>query len=119
MYLLDIDRLKNRIHVTFAVSFDEVEAKALYHEIRDRLSELRPGFHILCDLSTLEDFKSEAKIHFRSVMDLCNEHGVDKVIRILPDPHENFGLNLMSYFHYSKQVKQITCKSLKEAQQHL
>ena len=119
MYLLDIDARKNRIHITFSASFDEDEAKKLHAEIEERLPELRPGFHVLCDLSTLNDFKTKAKVHFRSVMDLCNKHGVHKVIRIFPNPRENFGVNLMSYFHYCEAVKQVTCHSFEEAQKHL
>lgn len=119
MYLLDIDRAKNRVHLTLSDHFDTEQAAALLQEMRQRIEELKPEFSVLCDVSILETFDTDAKTHFRGIMDLCNERCVGKVIRIIPDPLNNFGLNIMSMFHYCDNVKIITCESFEEAQKHL
>ena len=56
---------------------------------------------------------------FRGIMDLCNEHGVKKVIRIVPNPLHDFGLTGMSHFHYGSGVKVVTCRNLDEAIDYL
>jgi hypothetical protein len=51
-------------------------------------------------------------------MDLCNENGVGKVVRIVPCPLSDFALTIMSYFHYDHGVPVITCKNFDEASRH-
>jgi anti-anti-sigma regulatory factor len=119
MYLVEIDHERNRIHITLSERFDEGEAKALLAELRSRFEELEKDFHVLCDLTTLEHFDRAARRQFKRVMDLCNEGGVRKIIRIIPDPLDNFGLTVMSHFHYDNGVQIINCRNIKEALKHL
>lgn len=119
MYSFEIDQKNNRIHLTLTECFNELQSIHLLKEVTERLNELERGFCILCDLSALDEFESKAKTHFRSIMDLCNTHGVKKVIRIIPDPLNNFGLTLMSYFHYPEHISVVNCTTTKDAQKHL
>lgn len=118
MYLLEVDPVRNRLHITLAGAFSESDAKALHSELEERLAELKSDFHVLCDLSSLEDFEKTARPHYRAVMDLCSHSGARKVIRIIPDPLNNFGVTIMSNIHYDSTVPIINCKSLKEARKH-
>lgn len=119
MYLLEIDRAHNRMHIMLTDHFDEPQAKALLKEIKQRLPELEQGFHVLCDLTTLEKFDRPARTCFSKVMDVCNASGIGKVVRIIPDPLDNFGLTILSHFHYGDGIPVLTCKTLKEALKHL
>jgi hypothetical protein len=40
---------------------------------------------------------------------------VETVVRVIPDPHKDIGLNIMSLFHYRRRVRIITCETLAEA----
>lgn len=119
MYLLEIDRTLNRIHLTLSDQFDEPQAAALLDKIQLRLGELEQDFYVLCDLTSLKEFSPSARSNFRAVMDLCNEAGVRKIIRIIPDPLDNFGLTIMSYIHYDSGIPVVTCKTMEEACRHL
>jgi hypothetical protein len=119
MYLLEIDRAQNRIHMMLSKRFDEPQAQALLDELRVRFKELETGFQVLCDLTTLEEFEPSAALCFRGVMDLCNEGGVSKVVRIIPDPRHDFGLSMMSHFHYDNGIPVIACENLDAALKHL
>ena len=118
MYLLQIDPMHNRLHIALAGTFDERQADKLRADLMIRMHELQDGFHILCDLSGLAKFDHDAKKHYRKLMDLCRESGVRKVIRIIPDSLDNYGLTIMSHFHY-KGVCVVTCPTLQEALVHL
>jgi hypothetical protein len=37
------------------------------------------------------------------------------VVRVIPDPHRDIGLQIMSYFHYKGDVRIVTCETLAEA----
>jgi hypothetical protein len=119
MYLLEIDPAHNRLHITLAGAFDESDAKALLTELKERLEELAADFHVLCDLTPLEDFDKSARPHYRAVMELCSHAGARKVVRIIPDPLNNFGITIMSNIHYDSSIPVINCKTLKEAFRHL
>ena len=44
-------------------------------------------------------------------------HGVAEVVRVIPDPQKDIGLNILSVFHYSRRVRIVTCESLAEAEE--
>ena len=48
-------------------------------------------------------------------MDMFNEKGVSEIIRIIPDPRRDIGLQIMSYFHYRGDVRIVTCETVDEA----
>jgi hypothetical protein len=49
------------------------------------------------------------------VMDLCQEHGIAEIIRIIPDPSRDIGLGIMSRFHYGNSVRIFNCSTQEEA----
>jgi hypothetical protein len=101
--------------VTLLGRFDESDAKAFVPELSRCLPELGEGFRAITDISQLEELTPEATPFVKQWMDLCNARGVSKVVRVIPDPVQNFGLTVMSYFHYDKDTSVSTCSSLAEA----
>ncbi len=118
MYLLYIDPLYNLLHIRLAGVFDEQQADNLCSELDMRLPELRDGFLIFSDLTGLKEFAQSARKHYRIFMDLCRQNGLSKVIRIVPDSLNNFGLTIMSHFHH-QNVPVFTCETIEEAYRHL
>jgi len=53
------------------------------------------------------------------VMDRCNDRGIKKFIRIIPDPRKDIGLRIMSGFHYDRHVRILTFDILAEAEEAL
>ena len=53
--------------------------------------------------------------HLKRIMELCNAKGVSTVVRVIPDPRRDIGLQIMSSFHYGPDVRIQTCPSLDEA----
>jgi hypothetical protein len=41
------------------------------------------------------------------------------VVRVIPDPHKDIGLNILSLFHYRRGVRIVTCETLEEAMRAL
>ena len=48
-------------------------------------------------------------------MKLCDEKGVSAVVRVIPEPKRDIGLQILSHFHYAADVRIVTCKSMDEA----
>jgi hypothetical protein len=40
---------------------------------------------------------------------------VELVVRVIPDPTKDIGLNILSVFHYRHRVRVVTCQTMEEA----
>ncbi|WP_372845993.1 hypothetical protein [Pontiella sp.] len=117
MYQLQLNQPTNRVHIILSGSFDEAQAKKLFDEVSVRIQELPGKIQVLCDVSQLDTFDRSARKYYGCFMDLCHAHGTSKVIRIVTESGNDFGLNVMSCFHFP-QTPVITCRTHEEAQKH-
>lgn len=79
------------------------------------MTELLPGFRLLADFSNLESMDTKSIGEFGKMMELIDQAGVGLVVRVVPDPSKDFGLNILTVFHYRKDLQVITCESMVEA----
>jgi len=115
MVQVESDQSKNLLRIAFLERVGPDEAKLGVEKMRQALSDLSPGFRLVADLSRLESMDLACAEHLKRSMDLCNKAGVSKVIRIIPDPQKDIGLNIMSKFHYRREIPIVTCESEAEA----
>ena len=47
------------------------------------------------------------------------EKGVASVTRVIPDPHKDIGLNILSQFHYGPEIEIATFQTLADALQSI
>jgi len=99
------------------VAPDQVEKS--FDEIRRRLNDFQQDFRLLGDMTELETMDVGCAPFIEQMMDLFNAKGVSTIVRIIPDPHRDIGLAIMSIFHYRGDVRVVTCQSLAEADQIL
>ncbi|HJT46454.1 MAG TPA: hypothetical protein VJ721_09315 [Chthoniobacterales bacterium] len=95
------------------------EAEKGLEQLRANLLKLGTSFRVLVDLTALDSMEVACAPFVEKAMDLCNEHGATTVVRVVPDPHRDIGLQIMSIFHYRGDVRIITCLNLAEANQIL
>lgn len=115
MHSVESDRSKRLLVISAAgrVTKKEVESVAL--RVREMMKEVTPGFRVLTDFRWLERMDPAAAVPLAEIMDALAEKGVAAVVRVVPDPHKDIGLNILSQFHYGPQIKLATFESLAEA----
>ena len=115
MYSVEADRSKRLLVISAAgeVTKKEVENAAL--QIREIMKEITPGFRVLADFRWLDRMEPAATTPLAEIMDALAEKDVAVVVRVVPDPHKDIGLNILSQFHYGPQIKLATFESLAEA----
>jgi hypothetical protein len=115
MYSVESDRSKRLLVISAAgrVTKKEVESVAL--RVCEMMKEITPGFRVLTDFRWLERMDPAAAAPLAEIMDALAEKNVAAVVRVIPDPHKDIGLNILSQFHYGPQIKVASFESLAEA----
>lgn len=119
VFAVQFDPVRNLLRARFAGRISAGHLQAGLLEAGERLKAARTGFTVLTDLSALEAMDLDCGPLLGKIMDLCKAHGVQRVIRVVPDPHKDIGLNILSLIHYQGKVQLITCETLVEAEREL
>ena len=119
VYAVEVDGAHNLLIIRYHGCVRSSAVERCSREVAKSLTRLKPGFRLLADFTDLEAMDVACAPHLEHIMQLCNEKGVSAVVRVIPDPRRDIGLQIMSYFHYGPEVWITTCRSLEEAQEIL
>jgi anti-anti-sigma regulatory factor len=115
MFKVKFDQPKNWLTIIYSGYVDPGETDRCAEEIRVALAMTKPGFRLLVDMTDLQGMEVSCAPHIRNLMEMCNQNGVAKVVRIIPNPKLDIGFQIMSYFHYRDDVHIVTCETVDEA----
>lgn len=119
MYPVEIDRSKRLVVISAVQHVTVEEAKQTVQRLRQILNNVAPGFRVVADFRWLESMDSAAAPYVAEIMDALAEKKVASVTRIMPDPHKDIGLNILSQFHYGPEIAIATFDTLADALQSL
>src|SRR5438093_5680806 len=117
MCAVDIDRSKRLLVISALQRVTAEEAKLASQRVRELVRDIDPGCGVLADFRWLDSMDSAAARHVAEIMDALAEKGVASVTRVLPDPHKDIGLNILSQFHYGPEIQIATFETLADALQ--
>jgi hypothetical protein len=115
MVLIEANKPKRLLHFRYIKHVTRDELLKGRPDLEAMLADFPNGFRLLTDLSELEAMDSNCMLVIGEIMELLEAKGLEKVVRLIPDPSKDIGLNIISLFHYSKKVRPITCDTLEEA----
>jgi hypothetical protein len=119
MYSVEADKSKRLVVISAAGQVTKEEAKQAGEKLREILKDFAPGFRVLADFQWLQSMDTGAARHVAEIMDALTEKQVASVIRVMPDPHKDIGLNILSQFHYGPGIQIVTFETLADALQSL
>jgi hypothetical protein len=115
MFLAMTNKSKRLLYVGFIQQVRTDDLQRGLEEMPSLLADLPPGFHFLVDLGRLESMEPACMMQIGKVMELCDQHSVGLVVRVIPDPAKDIGLNILSIFHYRHRPRMFTCETMSEA----
>jgi hypothetical protein len=119
MFSIEASDAERLIKISWSGQVHLDEMRRCAEEIGVIAAKMRPGFRLLADMTDLESMDSAGAPYIGSVMDFCVTRQVEHVVRVIPDPRKDIGLNIMSYFHYGSKVRVTICENLADAMQQL
>jgi hypothetical protein len=115
MFLVEIDSSKRFVVISVAGHVTVKEVRETAQRVRDVLANAEPGFVALADFRWLDSMATGAAEFIAEIMDAFAAKKVSAVVRVVPDPHKDIGLNILSQFHYGPEVRLLTFETLADA----
>lgn len=111
-----VDPTGKSVRLHYSGDFSAAAMQAAAAKAEALLSTVKPGFKIFTNFKQVKSIDVDCVPHLTRMMDLCGAHGVSLIVRILPDPDRDIGINLLSIVHYRGKVKIVTVDTLAEAE---
>jgi hypothetical protein len=70
---------------------------------------------MLVDVGRLESMDTDCVEELGKMMELFDQHGLEQVVRVIPDPTKDIGFNILARFHYHHNPRITNCKTMIEA----
>jgi hypothetical protein len=119
MYLVEVDRTKRLLVISAAGRVTVEEVRQVAQRVRETIKDVEPGFRMLADFRWMESMDAAAAPHVAEIMEALAGKKVSLVTRVVPDPHKDIGLNILSQFHYGGDIQIATFETLADALQSL
>ena len=119
MVKIILKKNKNVIICVMKNSVSEAQVLSGFKKLKVEMEKLKPGFKFLVDYSLVTGFKPGVEAVVINAMKVTNGMGVGEIIRVLPDPDMEPGFKILTSQYYSKNVKSLIFRSLKEATDYL
>ena len=120
MFLTEFDKAQRLLKITLAGHTTAEETRSCLDSLRSLLTDIQPGFRLLADLHGILSMPTTAAPYIGQIMESCAEKGVELVVRLLPaEPSKDIGFAIMSHFHYSPDIRIVTCATMEEAASYL
>ena len=115
MFSVETSTSKRLVVISAAGHVSRDEVKQAAQEVREVLKHVCPGIRVLADFRWLESMRPSAAPHIGEIMDALAAKQVASVIRIVPDPGKDIGMNILSQFDYSHVIPISTVETLVDA----
>jgi hypothetical protein len=119
MFSVEADDINRLIKINWSEIVSADEMRECAEQLRALTADMRPGFRLLSDLTGLVSMDPGGASYIAAIMDLFAAKQVELIVRVIPDPRKDIGLNILSYFHYGSQVRIETYQNLRDALQSL
>src|SRR4051812_16496302 len=119
MFLVETDTTKQLLILSVTGAVTVEESRESVARVREKLEEMEPGFVGLVDFRWLETMAPASAPFIAEIMDAFAAKKVSAVVRVMPDPHKDIGLNILSQFHYGPDVRLMTFETMADAIQAL
>jgi len=115
MFVVEIDSSRRFVVISVAGHVTVEEVRDTAQRVREVLVDADPGFVALADFRWLDSMATGAAEFIAQIMDAFAAKKVSAVVRVMPDPHKDIGLNILSQFHYGPEIKLMTFETLANA----
>jgi hypothetical protein len=119
MLLVTSNKSKQLLQICYIGQVRLEDLQSGREDLTTQLKELSPGFRLLADFSQMESMGLDCAPELGRMMDLIGQAGVALVVRVIPEPSRDIGMNILTVFHYPHRPRVVACQNLTEAARSL
>jgi hypothetical protein len=116
LFEAEVDGDRNLLRTRYSGRPMKADFEAGAVGIKEALLQMKPGFTILADWSKFEGMEIDCVPYIAEIMDLARTQGAALVVRVLPDPAKDIGINILSVVHLRGTARTVTADNLEEAE---
>jgi anti-anti-sigma regulatory factor len=115
MFLATSNMAKGLLHLSYIGHIDVASLQREHDNIVALLAELPAGFKMLVDLEHMESMDTDCIEELGKIMELLDQHEMEQVVRVIPDPTKDIGFNILARFHYHNNPRMTNCETMIQA----
>jgi hypothetical protein len=115
MFLASSNKARGVLHISYIDHVTVVDLERGHDDVVALLADLPAGFKMLVDLSRMESMDTDCVTQLGKIMELLDQHGLEHVVRVIPDPTKDIGFNILARFHYHHNPRMNNCETMLEA----
>lgn len=115
MFLATANKAQRLLYLSYIGQVSVADLERGYDDIKSILADFPAGFRLLADFSLLESVDIACVDVIGRMMELMDGHGLELIVRVVPDPSKDFGFKIIAIFHYSRNPRMIGCETMQEA----
>jgi len=119
MVIVTSNKAKRLLFMSFIQHVHPAELKRSQEDVKSLLADLPPGFRLLVDYGPMESMDLACAPEIGRSMELIDQSGVSMVVRVMPDPSKDIGMNILTLFHYRSNPQVVTCDHMADAAKKL
>jgi len=119
MFLAALNKPRQLLHLSYIQHVTPEELRRGYKDVKAMAADLAPGFRLLADFERLESMDLACRTELGQLMELADQSGVGLLVRVIPDPAKDIGVDILTLFHYRNRPRTVTCKNMVEAAEKL
>jgi hypothetical protein len=115
MVLVTSNKAKQLLYITYIGHITLPELQRSREDLQFLIAELSPGFRVLADFTRLDSMDLDCAEEIGRVMEMVDRRGVGLLVRVIPDPSKDIGMNILTHLHYRNHPQVIACETMAEA----
>jgi hypothetical protein len=115
MFLVTTNKSKQLLQLSFIGHVTLEDIRRGGQDIAELIADWPAGIYLLGDLERLQSMDEDCAPELGKNMELLDRHGVEMVVRVIPDSTKDIGFNILILFHYQNRPRVVTCSNMAEA----
>jgi hypothetical protein len=115
MLKAELDKAKNLLRIVWSQHVTAEDTARWREQLVQLLPGLQPAFKLLSDWTAVDLMDVNCLPDIAWCMETLEKAGVSKVVRILPDPRKDIGVNIIALFHSRRRIPRVICGTMEEA----
>jgi hypothetical protein len=112
----NVDVSRNVLRTLYAGRLSKLDMESAMTTVKSAMERLQPGFTILADWSHIEAIELDCVPCIAEIMEFARERGAALIVRVLPEPEKDIGINILSIVHLRGTARTVTADNLEEAE---